>query len=391
MKYSSAEKSEAIKRYQHGEPIHEISQATGISKSTLYSWIKPYSQIVSCDHMSVTLKDYDDLKRHAEKLECMIKVLKCASCTATAPLSEKLAALEAMYGQYSVRVLCEALEVPRGTFYNHILRNKKGNSSYAQHRRELCAKILSIHEDTGHVLGARKIRAILMEQGECVSLKLVNELMKEMNLSSARKSAKCDVPALCSPKKKANLLHRSFHADAPNKIWVSDVTCIKLKNRYYYICVIIDLFSRKVVSYRISLSNSTQLVTSTFKSAYQKRVPCGELTFHSDQGTPYTSYAFQRLLHQRHVKQSFSNPGSPLDNAVAESFFSTMKKEELYRIDYQSEAQFRQRVEAYVSFFNHVRPHMSLNYKTPDQVEAHFRASTISGNATLPGSDPDDF
>ena len=74
MKYSSAEKSEAIKRYQHGEPIHEISQATGISKSTLYSWIKPYSQIVSCDHMSVTLKDYDDLKRHAEKLECMIKV-----------------------------------------------------------------------------------------------------------------------------------------------------------------------------------------------------------------------------------------------------------------------------------------------------------------------------
>ena len=164
MKYSSAEKSEAIKRYQHGEPIREISQATGISKSTLYSWIKPYSQIASCDHMPVTLKDYDDLKRHAEKLECMIKVLKCASCTATAPLSEKLTALEALYGQYSARVLCEALEVPRGTFYNHILRNKKENSSYAQHRREICAKILSIHEDTGRVLGARKIRAILIAQ-----------------------------------------------------------------------------------------------------------------------------------------------------------------------------------------------------------------------------------
>lgn len=91
------------------------------------------------------------------------------------------------------------------------------------------------------------------------------------------------------------------------------------------------------------------------------------------------------------MKQSFSNPGSPLDNAVAESFFSTMKKEELYRIDYQSETQFRQRVEAYVSFFNHVRPHMSLNYKTPDQVEANFMAGTIFGNATLPGSDPGDF
>lgn len=171
-----------------------------------------------------------------------------------------------------------------------------------------------------------------------------------MNLNSMRKSAKSNCPSLYSPKKKANLPHRNFHADVPNKIWVSDVTCFKLKNRYYYICVIIDLFSRKVVSYRIGLSNSTQLVTSTFKLAYKKRAPCGELTFHSDQGTPYTSCAFQRLLHRCHVKQSFSNPGSPLDNAAAESFFSTMKKEELYRIDYQSEAQLRQRVDAYVSF-----------------------------------------
>ncbi len=391
MKYSSAEKSEVVKRYQHGEPVRKISQATGISKSTLYTWIKPYSQIASHNHIPVTLKDYDDLKRHAEKLERIIKVLKCASCTASAPLPEKLTALEALYGQYSVWVLCEALDVSRGTFYNYILRNKRENSSYAQRRRELSVKIRSIHEDTGHILGARKIRTILIEQGECVSLKLVNKLMKEMNLNSMRKSAKSNCPSLYSTKKKTNLLHRSFHVDAPNKIWVSDVTCIKLKNRYYYICVIIDLFSRKVVSYRIGLSNSTQLVTSTFKLAYKKRVPGGGLTFHSDQGTPYTSYAFRRLLQQHHIKQSFSNPGSPLDNAVAESFFATMKKEELYRINYQSEAQLRQRVDAYVSFFNHTRPHMNLNYKTPDQVEANFMGGTISGNATLPGSDPDNF
>lgn len=120
MKYSSAEKSEVVKRYQHGEPVRKISQATGISKSTLYTWIKPYSQIASHNHIPVTLKDYDDLKRHAEKLERIIKVLKCASCTASAPLPEKLTALEALYGQYSVWVLCEALDVSRGTFYNYI-------------------------------------------------------------------------------------------------------------------------------------------------------------------------------------------------------------------------------------------------------------------------------
>ena len=319
--------------------------------------------------MSVTLKDYDDLKRHAEKLECMIKVLKCASCTATAPLSEKLAALEAMYGQYSVRVLCEALEVPRGTFYNHILRNKKGNSSYAQHRRELCAKILSIHEDTGHVLGARKIRAILMEQGECVSLKLVNELMKEMNLSSARKSAKCDVPALCSPKKKANLLHRSFHADAPNKIWVSDVTCFKLGDHYFYICVIIDLFSRKVIAHKVSKKNSTQLLTATFKMAHEERHPPSGLIFHSDRGAQYTSHRFQQLLHKYNTKQSFSQPGKPHDNAVAESFFASLKKEELYRKDHPSDRAFQASVASYIEFYNTKRPHRTLKNLTPCQME----------------------
>ncbi len=276
--------------------------------------------------------------------------MKTVNCTISASLQSKLCALEPLYGQYSGYELCEALEVPRGTFYNHILRNKRDGSSYAQRRREISPKIIKIHNETGCILGARKIRALLMEQGERVSLKLVNELMGELGLSSATKTAKKEFQKMHPQKKKENILRRNFQTDAPNKVWVSDVTCLKVKGRYYYICAIIDLFSRKVITHRIGLNNSTQLISSTFKAAYKDRMPTGNLTFHSDQGSPYTSYAFQRLLQKLKVQQSLSNPGTPHDNAVSESFFATMKKEELYRIDYQSEAQLRKRVDMFIIF-----------------------------------------
>lgn len=158
-----------------------------------------------------------------------------------------------------------------------------------------------------------------------------------------------------------------------------------------YICAIIDLFSRKVIAYRISLSNSTQLITSTFKVAYKERIPIDNLTFHSDQGSPYTSYSFQRFMDKLKIRQSFSNPGTPHDNAVSESFFATMKKEDLYRIDFQSEAQLRQRVDTYITFFNSKRPHMSLAYKMPDRLKSEYWAGSFSENTELPGSYPDNF
>ena len=139
----------------------------------------------------------------------------------------------------------------------------------------------------------------------------------------------------------------------------------KLDNRYYYVCVILDLFSRKVISYKISKKNSTQLVTSTFKIAWKHRNPEAGLIFHSDRGAQYTSYRFQQLLHEHMVVQSFSNSGRPHDNAVAESFFASFKKEELYRRDYASETAFKKGIDSYIEFYNTRRPHSTLKNRTP--------------------------
>ena len=161
----------------------------------------------------------------------------------------------------------------------------------------------------------------------------------------------------------------NFSVSCPNQVWVSDVTYFKLSAKFYYICAIIDLYSQKVVAYRISEKHSTQLISATFKQTYKDRRPNGKLTFHSDRGTQYTSHSFQKLLKALHITQSFSPSGRPHHNAVMESFFSSMKKEELYRTNYHSVNEFKGQVKHYVDFYNIERPHVAAGYKTPNAYE----------------------
>lgn len=210
------------------------------------------------------------------------------------------------------------------------------------------------------MLGAEKIRTVLVQRGHQVSTEYVARLMKEMGLSSIRTTAKQDFLNLRESGKKRNVLRQQFSAARPNEVWVSDVTCFRLQDRNYYICIILDLFSRKVIAHKVSKKNSTQLITSTFKSAWEERNPEMELLFHSDRGAQYTSHRFQELLRSHAVVQSFSNSGKPHDNAVAELFFASLKKEELYRKDYASEPDFRRSISAYMEFYNMKRPHRTL-------------------------------
>lgn len=117
--------------------------------------------------------------------------------------------------------------------------------------------------------------------------------VSEMGLSSVRTTAKQDYLKQTAKEKKKDMVRQQFLVDRPNQIWVSDVTYFKLEQKHFYVCVIIDLFSRKVVSYKISKKNSTQLITSTFRLACETRQPGPGLIFHSDRGSQYTSHRFQ--------------------------------------------------------------------------------------------------
>ena len=372
MAHTAEVKATVLRQLAKGTPVKELCRAYNIPRSTLYRWSRDLESSNKINEVLLP-KNYDALQQQVKKLENIISVLKSAKCTVHAPLKEKLLELELLYGQYDVRTLCEALEVSRGTFYNHILRNKRGNAWFEKRREEYRVLIRDVFDEYRQVLGAEKIRTVLVQRGHQVSTEYVARLMKEMGLSSIRTTAKQDYLNLRESGKKRNVLCQQFSATRPNEIWVSDVTCFRLQDRNHYICVILDLFSRKVIAHKVSMKNSTQLVTSTFKSAWEERAPELELLFHSDRGAQYTSHRFQELLRSHAVVQSFSNSGRPHDNAVAESFFASLKKEELYRKDYASEPDFRRNVNAYMEFYNMKRPHRTLKNRTPCQMEEDYQ------------------
>lgn len=371
MKYSTEEKQKLVARYYNGESAADICLQNGIAKSTFYTWLKPYKAIKTKSGYEFTPAEFAKLRTRLNKLEQIIEVLQKVNCTTSSPLKEKLNELTKLYNQYSVHVLCEALNVPRGTFYNHLLRNKKENSSYQFRRDRLSEKIRQIFEDNNQIFGAKKIRAILTEQGEAVSDKMVANLMAEMNLTSIRTDAKKIFNRFKKPIKQ-DMLKMNFNAKAPNQIWVSDVTFFRLNGSFRFICVILDLYSRKVIACKTSKKHSAQLISSTFKQAYAERQPTAGLIFHSDRGAQYTANNFCKLLRAFSVKQSFSPSSSPHNNAVAEAFFSSMKKEELYRIQYHSDKEFNERINRYIDFYNNERPHSTINYKTPNRYEELF-------------------
>jgi len=180
MKYSNEFKNEIITRYRSGETITKISTESGVPKSTLYLWIKPYSKIKSRMEPVPTIHQYNTLKQRIKKLEAMIEVLQRVECCAQSPLKERLNNIELLHGQYSVHVLCEALNVSRGTYYNHILRNKREDSFYTKHRNELKQGIQAIFDESGQIFGAAKIAVMLREKGYQASPSTIRSVMYEM-------------------------------------------------------------------------------------------------------------------------------------------------------------------------------------------------------------------
>ena len=368
MRISIEEKQTLVARYRAGESVADICADTGVPRSTFYTWIKPYTVTMTDSGHVVSQQAFIKMKQKLQKLEQMIEILQKVNCTVSAPLQEKLQELAKLHGQYSVHALCEALCVSRGTFYNHIFRRKEV-TAYDKRRAEMKEHIQTAFDESQQRFGANKIAAVLADRGVRTSPKYVAELMREMGLQSVSIYSKRDYQKSERLVKKQNMLQRQFKVDEPNCVWVSDITCFKVNGKYLYICVILDLFSRKVVAHRVSPKNSTYLVTSTFRQAYRNRNEPQQLMFHSDQGPQYTSNTFRKLLRMNKVVQSFSKSGRPHDNAVAESFFASMKREEVYRTQYCSEHQFMRSVDTYIDFYNTKRPHSTLNYKTPDGFE----------------------
>lgn len=290
-------KVQTIRRYEKGESIKALSQELHISQSTLYQWRKEYCSI-EMPNRTYTPAEFDAMARRLKKLEHYMEIIHHSGYLSSVPLQKKLATLEELYNRpdnpYSVHELCDALGVARGTFYNHIFRRAE-RSKYEKEQTQLRLKVKQAFDDSEQRFGAEKIRIVLADGGIHVSKKRILAIMQEMGLSSVRIDAKRQFKRK-QQYEKQNLLKREFAAGHPNQIWVSDITYFKIKSYWVYLCIILDLYSRKIVGWRVSRNMSTNLVTATFKAAFQERGQPQNLTFHSDRGKQYMSKAVTGLF-----------------------------------------------------------------------------------------------
>lgn len=289
-KYTSEQKQDIINRYTNGESVANIVGDSKIPRSTIYSWIKEHQNSNTSKKKEVNSRNFHALEKKVARLESIIEILQNIDCTANSPLDVKLNTLEDLYGQYNVHMIGDALKVPRGTFYNHIFRNKRDNTWYSKRREEFRIKIQQIYDESNQIFGAAKITAIMKDGGYRISIGMVRELMHDMGLISIRQDAKDLYDR--EQKKYKNHLNQEFTATRPNEIWVSDLTYFRYKEKVFYICAILDLYSRAVVGFHISRKNSTQLTKSAFKQAYENRNTESNLLFHTDRGANYRSKTF---------------------------------------------------------------------------------------------------
>lgn len=366
--YSQEFKEQIVQEHFAGNTITELAKEHSLSRNTIYSWIKQYGKAIKRTK-PINMREYNDLQQKCEQLEKMVEILQQAPCTVTAPLSERYALIQDLSEKYSVSLLCKTMKVAKGSYYNHIFRNKNENTKFEEKKRELTPIIEKIFNDSKQIYGASKIHAILKDRGYVVGQNKIADIMHENGWFCIGHGAK--KLYYMNLERKENLLKQQFAVKRPNEVWVSDVTYFKYNNTVFYICVILDLFARKVISHRISLNNSTQLTKNTFMTAYNERQP-QDLIFHSDQGCNYTSATFRMCLKDLNIKQSFSNSGNPFNNSVMESFFKSMKTEKLYRTDFRSEREFRKAVREYIEFYNEKRPHSVLRYRTPNKFEEDY-------------------
>ncbi len=371
MRYTEDEKHDIVRSYHNGEKVAVLSDKHNVSKSTLYNWIHKYSEIKAKNGEVVTARRLYLLETQIKRLEKELEVWRKCNCTLDSPLHQKLEAISNLYEEHSVHVCCRVLEVRRSTFYHYLLRSPE--QTVFEREDELQKPIVKeIFNDSKGRIGSKKICAIMVAQGHSISPKRVSRLMKEMNLVcvSAKKKIKYNFTPKSNDKK--NALKRQFDVDKPNSVWASDITVLYVNYKPYYMCVVIDLYSRKVIAYSIANNQETPMVLEAFKDAYKKRNKPDNLMFHSDQGSQYCSIAFRKYLKDRRVKQSFSNPGSPHDNAVVESFFRSLKAEEIYHHFYQTTDELYSSVAEYIEFFNQKRPHQNFKYRAPAQVERDY-------------------
>jgi putative transposase len=283
----------------------------------------------------------------------------------------KFAFISAEKAWAPVSALCRVLEVTRSGFYAWQTRDP---SEHVLDDQKLALEIAAIHKASGDTYGSPRVHAELLAKGLEVSRKRVARLMRELGIKSRRKRRfKATTDSRHHLPVADNILDRKFEVAAPDVAWVTDITYVWTDEGWLYLAAILDLFSRRVVGLAMSERIDRALVIEALRVAVGRRVPDAGLVHHSDRGSQYASGDYQKALDELGVVCSMSRKGNCWDNAVAESFFATLKTECIYSRRFATRAEAREAIFHFIEvFYNRHRRHSTLGYVSPMEFEMKF-------------------
>ncbi len=276
--------------------------------------------------------------------------------------------------EHSISIMCRVLEVSRSGYHAWVGRSP---SVRAVQDARLTARIAVLHKLRRGVYGSPRIWAdLVLDDGERLGRKRVERLMREAGLSGLItrkwKATTIRVPGV---RVADDLLDRDFTAGGPNERWVADITYLRTWQGWLYLVAVQDLFSRRIVGWSMADHMRTELVTEALQMALAHRRPAPGLIWHSDQGSQFVSLAFGQQARAAGIAQSMGSRGDCWDNAVAESFFATIKKELIHRRSWPTRGELQTEVFDYIeTFYNRQRRHSTLGQLSP----AAFETSTLS-------------
>ena len=271
-----------------------------------------------------------------------------------------------LQGNLRVERMCYLGQVNRAGFYRYL----KGKAPVLE-QTEVRSMVQQIAVEHRRRLGSPRMRQELSNRGMVVNHKRVERIMREDNLLAIRwrkfvttTASEHDQPVYL------NLASR-MQVTGPNQLWVADITYIRLQNEFVYLAVLLDAFSRRVVGWAVARTMQARLSLAALERAVVNRKPPVGLVHHSDRGIQYACGEYVKTLASHGMLSSMSRAGCPYDNAMCESWFKTLKQEEIYANEYKDLEDLIQHLEEFIDrYYNRLRLHSALGYRSPEQFEA---------------------
>ena len=266
--------------------------------------------------------------------------------------------------RFGIQKMCRALQVSLSGYYRW---RKADDSKRDIENKKLLWQIRLVHKKHKGRYGSPRITEELKDNGYSCSENRIARLMRKNSITAKTKrkfkvttNSKHNLPIA------ENIVNGNFSASAPNCLWASDITYIWTSKGWLYLCAILDVFNRQIVGWSMDSRMTQELVINALRQAIWRRKPDSGCIFHSDRGSQFAGHEFRKLLKKQEFIQSMSGKGNCYDNAIMETFFHTLKTELVYFESYQTRREAKRSVFEYIEmYYNRIRRHSALNYKSP--------------------------